>query len=223
VAQPPHPGERRRLPGRLEEHQVEFFAPQLGLGNLTFVTNGPNYRVRGGELQVVTAPQKGLTIQGSGSYNKSQQTNSPFLSNNNPASPGFGGPITDFVSGGTTTSLVNIYGITGSPLSQSPLFQGNIRIRYELPINSYHTFAQFAEQYYGGSWNTVQSVNRYYQGGWASMDAAIGVSKDNWNVQAFAQNLLDRNASLYTNAAQFILTETPLRPRVAGIKIGYKF
>src|ERR1700678_1135921 len=96
---------------------TEFFAPQLGLGNLTFVTNGPNYRVRGGELAVVTAPAAGLTIQGSGSYNKSQQTNSPFLSNNNPASPGFGGPITDYVSGGKTTSLVNIYGITGSPLS----------------------------------------------------------------------------------------------------------
>jgi iron complex outermembrane receptor protein len=202
---------------------VEFFAPQLGLGNLTFVTNGPNYRVRGGELQIVAAPTAGLTIQGSGSYNKSEQTNSPFLSNNNPASPGFGGPITDFVSGGVTKSLVNIYGATGSPLSQSPLFQGNVRVRYELPINSYITFAQLAEQYYGGSWNTVQSVNRYYQGGWASMDAAIGVSKDNWNVQAFAQNLLDRNASLYTNAAQFIITETPLRPRVAGIRIGYKF
>jgi outer membrane receptor protein involved in Fe transport len=113
--------------------------------------------------------------------------------------------------------------VTGSPLSQSPLFQGNIRIRYELPINSYHTFAQLAEQYYGGSWNTVQSVNRYYQGGWATLDGSIGVAKDNWNVQAFAQNLLNRNASLYTNAAQFIITETPLRPRVAGIKIGYKF
>jgi iron complex outermembrane receptor protein len=202
---------------------VEFFAPQLGLGNLTFVTNGPNYRVRGGELAVVTAPAEGLTIQGSGSYNKSEQTNSPFLSNNNPVSPGFGGPITNFVSGTTTTSLVNIYGATGSPLSQSPLFQGNVRARYEFPIASYHAFGQLAEQYYGGSWNTVQSVNRYYQGGWATLDGSIGVAKDNWNVQAFAQNLLNRNASVYTNAAQFIVTETPLRPRVAGVKFGYKF
>jgi iron complex outermembrane receptor protein len=202
---------------------VEFFAPQLGLGNLTFVTNGPNYRVRGGELQVVAAPAAGLTVQGSGSYNKSEQTNSPYLINNNPASPTFGGAIANYVSGGATTSLVNVYGVTGSPLSQSPLFQGNVRVRYELPIASYNTFAQLADQYYGGSWNTVQSVNRYYQGGWSTLDAAIGLGKDNWNVQAFAQNLLDRNASVYTNAAQFILTETPLRPRIAGVKFGYKF
>ena len=202
---------------------VEFFAPQLGLGNLTFVTNGPNYRVRGGELQVVAAPTEGLTVQGSASYNKSMETNSPFLINNNPASNTFGQAITNYVKGGTVTDLVNVYGATGSPLSQSPLFQGNVRVRYELPVGSYRAFGQLADQYYGGSWNTVQSVNRYYMGGWATLDAAVGVSKDNWTVQAFAQNLLDRNASVYTNAAQWIVTETPLRPRVAGVKFGYKF
>ena len=56
-------------------------------------------------------------------------------------------------------------------------------------------------------------------GGWAQFDAAAGVSKDNWNVQLFAQNMADRNASVYTNSAQFILTETPLRPRIAGREV----
>ena len=58
---------------------VEFFAPQLGFGNLTFVTNGPNYRVSGGELQVIASVTAGLTVQGSASYNKSSQSNSPSL------------------------------------------------------------------------------------------------------------------------------------------------
>jgi hypothetical protein len=39
----------------------------------------------------------------------------------------------------------------------------------------------------------------------------------------FAQNLANRNASVYTNSAQFILTEVPLRPRIAGVTFGYKF
>jgi hypothetical protein len=60
-------------------------------------------------------------------------------------------------------------------------------------------------------------------GGWASFDASAGFAKDAWNVQFFTQNLANRNASVYTNSAQFILTETPLRPRIAGIKFGYKF
>jgi iron complex outermembrane receptor protein len=193
---------------------VEFFAPQLGFGNLTFVTNGPNYRVRGGELQVVAAVATGLTVQGSASYNKSSQVNSPSLINNNSASAAIGTPL---------TGVTNVFGASGSPLGESPLFQGNMRVRYDFPVLTYMAFGQVGGQYYGGSQSTVGTVNNYYMGGWASFDAAVGVSKDNWNVQAFAQNLLDRNASVYTNAAQFILTETPLRPRVAGLKFGYKF
>ena len=193
---------------------VEFFAPQLGFGNLTFVTNGPNYRVRGGELQGVAVLTEGLTLQGSASYNKSSQVNSPFLTNNNPASPNFGQPI---------TSVINVFGTTGSPLGESPLFQGNLRVRYEFPLFTYHAFGQFGGQYYGGSYSTVGPVNNYYMGGWASFDASVGASKDNWTVQAFAQNLFNRDASVYTNAAQFIITETPLRPRIAGVKISYKF
>jgi iron complex outermembrane recepter protein len=193
---------------------VEFFAPQLGFGNLTFVTNGPNYRVRGGELQLNTLVTEGLTVMGSATYNRSFQVNSPSLIDNVPGSTNFGKPI---------TGVENVFGITGSPLAESPEFQGNIRVRDEFPVLQYQGFWQFGVQYYGGSWSTVGPVNNYYMGGWASIDAAVGISKDNWTVQAFGQNLADRNASLYTNAAQFILTETPMRPRVAGVKFNYKF
>ena len=193
---------------------VEFFAPQLGFGNLTFVTNGPNYRVRGGELQVNTLVTEGLTIVGSGSYNKSMQVNSPSILANNPASPNFGNPI---------TGVQNVFNVAGSALGNSPLFQGNLRVRYEFPFMAYHAFGQVGGQYYGASYSTVGTVNNYLMGGWATVDAAVGLSKDNWTVQAFAQNLTNRNASVYTNAAQWILTETPLRPRVAGVKFNYKF
>jgi iron complex outermembrane receptor protein len=193
---------------------VEFFAPQLGFGNLTFVTNGPDYRVRGGELQVVARVTEGLTVQGSASYNRSFETNSPLLTNNNPASPNFGKPI---------TSVVNVFGLQGSPLGESPLFQGNLRARYEFPLGEYKAFTQVGGQYYGGSWSTVGVVDNYYMGGWATIDAAAGIAKDAWNVQLFGQNLANRDASVYTNSAQFILTETPLRPRIAGVKFGYKF
>ena len=193
---------------------VEFFAPQLGFGNLTFVTNGPNYRVRGGELQIVARVTDGLTVQGSASYNRSYETNSPFLTNNNPASPNFGKPI---------TSVVNVFGLQGSPLGESPTFQGNMRARYEFPLGEYKAFTQLGGQYYGASWSTVGTVDNYKMGGWATLDASVGVAKDAWTAEFFAQNLADRNASVYTNSAQFIVTQTPLRPRIAGVKFSYKF
>jgi hypothetical protein len=170
-------------------------------------------------LQVVTRVTEGLTVQGSGSYNKSSQVNSPSLLNNNPASPNFGKPIL----GSNGLTIPNVFGLQGSPLGESPVFQGNMRARYEFPLGVYRAYTQAGGQYYGASQSTVGTVGNYHMGGWATFDAAAGVAKDAWNVEFFTQNLANRNASIYTNSAQFIQTQTPLRPRIAGIKFGYKF
>src|ERR1700691_5660877 len=120
--------------------QVEFFDPQGGLGNLTFATNGPNYRVRGVEIQFVARVTEGLTVQGSGAWNSSDQTNSPYLVNNNPKSPTFGQNI---------TSVANPYGPLNSPLANSPPFQANLRARYEVPVRDYKVFFQAGGQHIG--------------------------------------------------------------------------
>jgi iron complex outermembrane recepter protein len=194
--------------------QVEFFDPQGGLGNLTFATNGPDYRVRGVEIQFVARVTEGLTVQGSGSWNSSNQTNSPYLVNNNPKSPTFGQNI---------TSVPNPYGPINSPLANSPPFQANLRARYEVPVRDYKVFFQAGGQHIGNSYSATGHVQAYDQPGYTTYDAAIGASKDAWNVQFFGQNLTDVNASTFTNSYQFIQTETVLRPRIMGIKFGYKF
>jgi len=192
---------------------VEFFAPQLGFGNLTFVTNGPNYRVRGIELQVIARVTDGLTVTSSASYNHSYQTNSPSLVDNNPSNPNFGKPL----------PIANVFNAAGSSLGESPRLQGNLRLRDEFPLGDYRAFWQFGGQYYGPSYSTVGTVDNYHMGGWATFDASVGIAKDNWNVELFSQNIANRNASLYTNSAQFVVTQTPLRPRIAGVRFGYKF
>jgi outer membrane receptor protein involved in Fe transport len=55
------------------------------------------------------------------------------------------------------------------------------------------------------------------------VDASVGVAKDQWTAQLFAENLADRNVSLFTSSSQFIVAQTPNRPRVLGLKFGYKF
>ncbi|MGO8858102.1 MAG: TonB-dependent receptor [Steroidobacteraceae bacterium] len=194
--------------------QVNFFDPQGGLGNLTFATNGPKYRVRGAELQAIARVTDGLTVQASTSYNDSRQTNSPFLINNNPLSPTFGQSI---------TSILNPYGAVGTRLANSPLSQWNLRIRDEIPVGDYKTFWQVGASHIGDSLSATGNVITYDQPGYTTYDAAIGVSKDAWNVQFFGQNLTSVNASTFTNGAQFVQTETVTRPRIAGIKFGYKF
>jgi hypothetical protein len=39
----------------------------------------------------------------------------------------------------------------------------------------------------------------------------------------YGSNLSNSNASVFTSSAQFIKSEVPIRPRVLGVKIGYKF
>ena len=212
-------GRRLQLNGAVYEEdwknaQVAFFDPQSGLGNLTFSTNGPNYRVRGVELQLVTRITDGLTAIGSSSWNSSTQTNSPYLVNNNPKSPNYGENI---------TSIPNPYGPVGTPLALSPPFQANLRFRYELPLGAYRAFWQVGGTHNGNSYSTTASVGRYDQPGYTIYDASTGVSKDAWTVQIFGQNLTNVLASTFTNSSQWIEQEAVTHPRVAGVKFSYKF
>lgn len=213
--------------------QVGFFDPGQ-LGNLTFGTNGQNFRVRGAELQVAARVTQGLTLTGAVTYNKSEQTNSPALIANNPdllknplSAPEFGKPI---------TQIQNPYGSVGSPTANSPLFQGNLRARYEWLWRDYNLFAQVGGTYSSSSFTQTStnpslsagsSVNttllRFENPAYGLIDAAVGIAKDQWTVQFFGENLADRNVSLFTSTGQFVISQTPTRPRVLGVQVGYKF
>ncbi|HET7757371.1 MAG TPA: TonB-dependent receptor, partial [Steroidobacteraceae bacterium] len=207
--------------------QVNFFCPQCGLGNLTFNTNGPDYRVRGIELQLVARVATGLTIQGSASWNSTEQTNSPSLINNNPASPTFGQPISQQCAkpfpSTNCSPLVAVYGPQGSVLANSPPFQANLRARYEWAIGDYQAFAQLGGVHQGHSLSATGNVEAYDQPGWTTYDGSLGIGKDAWEVELVGQNITDVNESLFTSSRQFIITETPMRPRVLGLQFSYKF
>ena len=64
---------------------------------------------------------------------------------------------------------------------------------------------------------------RYEMPSYTTYDAALGVAKDRWTVQVIGSNLSNSNASQFTSSAQFIESQVPLRPRVLGVKLGYKF
>src|ERR1700733_6036161 len=204
--------------------QLQFFNP-AALGNLSFVTNGADYRVRGLELQAVVRPVHGLMIQASTAWNRTEQTNSPELIDNNPASANFGNPV---------TGITNPYGLIGSPLANSPPVQGNIRVRYEWNMaNNYLAFVQVGATRQGSSQSAVGTVppiavtgsinQRYLQPGFTTYDASLGVSRDNWNAALFGENITDTRGITFISQSEAIETETVIRPRVLGLRGGYKF
>lgn len=218
--------------------QVQFFDPGE-TGFLVFETNGENFRIRGIETSVVALVAKGLTVRGAASWNQSVQTNSPSLPDNNPASVNFGKPATESCGGTigavTCTPLTNLYGPIGSPSANSPPIQYNLRVRYGWQMSEYNYFVQAAMTHTGHSFTQAGNgpaltsagvstgFTRFENPAYSTFDAAAGIAKGSWTAHVYAQNLTNSNTSLYTNTTQFVVAETPLRPRVIGVMLGYSF
>jgi iron complex outermembrane recepter protein len=213
--------------------QVAFFDPGV-LGNVGFGTNGPNYRIRGIETSVVAVLLPGLTAQGAASWNSSTQTNSPFLIANNPDL--LANPATKAEYGQPITSVQNPYGPPGSPSANSPPMQFNMRLRYEWPINLYNAFVQAGATHTAHSFtqssanpslsagsNVSTTLLRFENPPITQYDASAGIAKDAWSVEFYAENLTNVIKSTYTSTNQFVVAETITRPRVLGVKVGYKF
>ena len=217
--------------------QVSFFDPGL-VGNIFYDTNGQNFVVKGVETSIVARVYAGLTLQAAGSWNQSQQTNSPALIDNNPASINYGKPITvDCTSAGTgCTAITNPFGPVGSPSANAPPIQYNMRARYEWNVAQYSPFLQFGFTHNGHSYTQAGSNPTIAQAGavttgrlrfenpaYTTVDASAGVAKDAWNVNIYGENLSNSNAAVFTSTDQFIVAQTPLRPRIIGVSFGYKF
>jgi hypothetical protein len=73
----------------------------------------------------------------------------------------------------------------------------------------------------GGAINT--SRGRFEVPAYSTVNASVGVAKDNWWVNLYGENLANSNASTFISTDQFIVEQTPLRPRILGGSFGYKF
>ena len=196
--------------------QVQIFQ-SCCYGNLSFVTNGPNYRVRGLETEVVARVTHEFTVTGSASWNSSNLANAPLLKQPNgqtinipvlPANPSVGG---------------SPFGAPNSPLAQSPAFQASLRARYEMEFGDYTGFVQLGGTHQAHSYSATGNITAFDQPGFTTYDASLGAGKDAWLAQFYIQNLTDTRANLFENGNQFITAITINRPRTGGVKFSYKF
>jgi hypothetical protein len=99
----------------------------------------------------------------------------------------------------------------------------NARVRYDWSFNGYTAFVQVTGDHQAHMVTATGYVPAYDVPGFSTYGASGGVARGPWSAQLFAQNLTNVNASTSTGSGQFILVEVPLRPRVLGINISYKF
>jgi outer membrane receptor protein involved in Fe transport len=217
--------------------QVAFFDPGL-VGNIFYNTNGQNFKIDGIEMSLAARVVSGLTVQFAGNWNSSRQTNSPSLTVNNPASANYGKPLTEQcdANGQNCTAVTNPFGPIGSPAANAPPLQLAAHARYQWNIGSYSPYVQAGWTHSGHSF-TQAGANpsiadtggittgrlRFENPAYSTYDASAGVSKDNWYIDVFCENLSNSNASTFVSTDQFIVAQTPLRPRVIGGEFGFKF
>jgi iron complex outermembrane receptor protein len=217
--------------------QVFFFDPGV-VGNIFYDANGQNFLVKGIETSLVARVTNGLTVQAAASWIQSRQTNSPQLYGNNPADPvSYGKPLdtTCNVYSANCSKVVNPYGPVGSPTANAPPIQYSLRARYDWNRNNYLPFVQFSMTHnghsftqagsnptFGGGNSLSTSHLRFENPAYTTYAASLGIAKDAWSVTLYGENLGDSNASTFISAQQFIVAQTPLRPRVLGLTFGYK-
>jgi outer membrane receptor protein involved in Fe transport len=190
--------------------QVSITDPLL-YGNLNFTINGPHYRVRGGEGDIQFLVTDGLTLTSSFAWNSSSQRNAPSVIDDS----------------GKPVALVPTAGI-GSTLAQSPAFQGNLRLRYEIPFDRYLGYLQVGGQHTDHSYSSILTAGnfepqRQNQNPYSTCDISLGVKKDPWLIEAYGENITDTRAQLYVNGFQFVQQVVTNRPRTLGARMSLKF
>ena len=202
----------------------------------TNIVNGPSYTVKGLELQLTARMTEGLTLEGAGSWNSSQQASDSCLKSAGvtpltPNNPTPAGQCITVVKGQRFALGV----LNGSIPYSSPLIF-NLRAHYDWHVGDYRPFAWVGVSHIAASSNEPENfpdgnapvpaesgVLRYTIPAYTTYDAALGVSKDRWKAQLTGSNLSNSNAATNISSAQFIKATIPLRPRVVMFLFSYTF
>jgi iron complex outermembrane receptor protein len=206
----------------------------------TWVANGPDYTIKGVELQLTARLPAGLTLQGASSWNSVRQANAPCLISagvtpSTPYNPTPAGQCVTVVEG---LPYAGPWGAAGTSAPFAPPLMFNLRARYDWSIGSYRPFAIASAGHIASMTNAPGSypdgdaaaqsppttpLLRYTIPAYTIYDASFGVAKDNWTAQISGSNLSNAYAATNVSAGQFIRAEIPVRPRVLTAMFGYRF
>ena len=184
----------------VENLQTTIFDPNIV--NLFFSANAANAEVTGIEGDFAYAPDaiEGLTVSGAFSALDTE--------------------ITDVL---LPTDDV----LVGEPLAFAPEFQGNLRARYEWPVEfqgeSYDAYVMPRMVYSSESFTDVIEINKVELDSYTMFGLSAGVVKDNWSVEVFGNNLTNETAETSGTFVNDRARITVARPRTIGVRVGLEY
>jgi outer membrane receptor protein involved in Fe transport len=219
-------------------HEVwnNFQYAVLGLNSFTEIHNAGKGVINGIESDVDWLIDDHLSLAGSGSITDANLT-TILCGVTNPANSQ---PVT--VCPGPLDPYPP-WAPANTQLPVTPKYKGNITARYQWNIADFLTHVQLSLVSQSSSWADlrIQAPNPVTgeetpirsalgkQAGFTTLDFAVGVERDNWHAELFVQNLFDAPGNLFsfpmctTQVCERQTYETPITPRMVGIKFGQKF
>ena len=219
-------------------HEVwnNFQYSVLGVNSFTEIHNAGTGIINGIESDIDWLVDDHLSFAGSGSITDANLTsvlcgvNNPATEQNVTVCPGPLDPNPPWAPANTQ-------------LPVTPKYKGNLTARYQWNIEDFLAHAQLSLVSQSSAWpdlrieapNPVTGVETPIrsalgkQAGFTTMDIAVGVERDNWHAEVFVQNLFDAPGNLFnfpmctTQVCEHETYETPITPRLIGIKFGQKF
>ncbi len=207
----------RWLNGKLTAHLAAYYIDWKNIqiqanrtsDSVQFATNIGAARSKGIEFEIAAVPATGLTIGLNGSVNTAKVTK---LSAAEAA-----------ISGA----------VEGARLS-SPRFQGSVFAQY------WFNLAPELDAFTTANWQHVGSFPSSFPNvpgapnrvsptygktdSYSNVNASFGVTKGNWTATAYVENLFDDHSITYIHPEAFMASRFgTMRPRTAGIRIGYEY
>ncbi len=229
----------RTLQLNLAAYQIDWNNIQItvfdqNISNQTFTTNLLDARIKGLEGDLTWRATSDLTFNSSFSFNDSEMTR--YRKNTTVLRP-LGGPLAlspkfqlnyrvhweKELSSGVSPFATFSFRHVGKSISD---VIDNVDIRYQ-GFNPTLGYATSTPVYYNGRLVSPGDVIRPIPGAqqlasYQAINAAIGVSKDEWRFELFGDNLTDTRAELYKSGNDGELRTTASRPRTVGLRFSYK-
>ncbi len=164
------------------------------------VYNLASARVTGIESDLTWAIVRGLTFTPSLSYNDAKTT------------ADFKIPSLTLLSVPSGTSLPNV-----------PRLKGNVRIRYEFPLDGFNAYVQAVGTHNGPSNSQIRPSKSYPQDGYNILNLAAGLAKEHWGGELYINNATNQFAELFVHPRPYEYSVVTNRPFSYGLRLWHSF
>lgn len=185
----------------------------LGPNSFTVITNGPNARIRGFDIDAGFNLER-LSVNLAAAYTDAKTRQN----------------LCEAIDPTFTCASSSIQAPAGTRLPITPRFKAAATVRYTAPVGDAKVYGQFNMAYQSKASTDIRVDFAKALGGlpdFATVNLAAGADWEKYSFEVFVQNLFDERGQLSRYVSCGVCTQrpyyVPITPRTIGLRVGAKF